>query len=84
MFANRYPCLLHGVGMCDEYPFITYSEDFEEVGYDGIFVASMVICVEAYGGEEGGREGIKLEEQVLITDTGVECLSSYPFETEFL
>ena len=38
----------------------------------------MVICVEAYVGRRDGREGVKLEEQVLITDDGPEVLSSYP------
>lgn len=40
----------------------------------------MVICVESYIGEEGGKEGVKLEQQVLITETGIECLSQFPFE----
>ena len=31
-------------------------------------------------GAEGGGEGVKLEEQVLITDTGSETLSHYPFD----
>ena len=33
---------------------------------------------------EGGREGIKLEEQVLVTDDAVECLSTYPYEIDWL
>jgi Xaa-Pro aminopeptidase len=36
--------------------------------------------VESYVGEAGGLEGVKLEEQVLVTDTGAEVLSTYPFE----
>ena len=40
----------------------------------------MVLCVEAYVGAEGGGEGVKLEEQVLITNTGSETLSHYPFD----
>jgi Xaa-Pro dipeptidase len=84
MAANRYPCMLHGIGLCDEYPFIAYAEDFEDTGFDGILETGMTVCVEAYGGVVGGREGVKLEEQVLITETGVERLSSYPYELEFL
>jgi Xaa-Pro aminopeptidase len=38
----------------------------------------MVVCVESYVGRHGGREGVKLEEQVLITDNGHEMLSRYP------
>jgi Xaa-Pro aminopeptidase len=44
----------------------------------------MTLCVESYIGEEGGKEGVKLEEQVLITETGVELLSQFPFEEALL
>lgn len=44
----------------------------------------MTICVESYIGREGGAEGVKLEEQVLITQTGVEVLSRFPFEDALL
>ena len=40
----------------------------------------MTICIESYIGEAGGAEGVKLEEQVLVTETGAEVLSRYPFE----
>ena len=35
-------------------------------------------------GEVGGREGVKLEQQVLITETGTELLSTFPVEDELL
>ena len=44
----------------------------------------MAICVESYIGAEGGAEGVKLEEQVLVTGTGTELLSDFPFEAELL
>ncbi len=44
----------------------------------------MVLCVESFIGVEGGREGVKLEEQVIVTETGVERQSSYPFALEML
>ena len=44
----------------------------------------MTLCVESFIGVEGGREGVKLEEQVLITADGVEILSSYPMEEDWL
>ena len=40
----------------------------------------MVLCVESYIGSEGGSEGVKLEEQILITEDGNEQLSTYPIE----
>ena len=44
----------------------------------------MVLSVEAYIGAEGGREGVKLEEQVVITEKGAEALSCYPYEADLL
>jgi Xaa-Pro aminopeptidase len=82
--AHRYSVMIHGVGLADEYPSIKYRPDFGDRGYDGILDPGMVLCVESFTGAEGGREGVKLEEEVLITKTGVEVLSKYPFETHLL
>jgi Xaa-Pro dipeptidase len=82
--ANRYYLSAHGCGMTGEYPYLYHSMDFEESGYDGEIEAGMTICVESYIGEEGGREGVKLEQQLLITDAGTELLSSFPFEDGLL
>jgi len=82
--ANRYSVVVHGVGLCDEYPGVVYLQDFQAAGYDGVFEAGMAVCVESYIGEEGGREGVKLEQQVLLTETGVELLSVFPYEEALL
>ena len=44
----------------------------------------MVVSVESYIGEVGGAEGIKLEEEVLVTATGHEVLCRFPFEESLL
>ncbi|MEZ5935472.1 MAG: Xaa-Pro peptidase family protein [Alphaproteobacteria bacterium] len=80
--ANRYSVILHGVGLCDEYPAIVYAEDAINA-YDGIFEPGMTVCVESYIGEEGGADGVKLEQQVLITEDTIELLSCYPLEASF-
>ncbi len=82
--AQRYSVVAHGAGLCDEYPAIRYPEDFETCGYAGRLEPGMVMCVEAYVGAVGGREGVKLEDQVLITETGYENLTHYPFEERLL
>jgi len=82
--ANRYSVVVHGVGLCDEYPAVVYLEDFDGAGYDGVFEAGMAVCVESYIGEVGGREGVKLEQQVLITETGIEPISTFAFEDALL
>ena len=82
--ALRYGVLAHGVGLCDEYPSIRYPEDVQDHGYGGEVEVGMTLCVEAYIGAEGGREGVKLEEQVVVTDTGCQTLSTYPYEADLL
>ena len=80
--GNRYSTIAHGVGLCDEYPAVYYPKDAEDSGYDGVLEAGMTICIESYIGEAGGAEGVKLEEQLLVTATGAEVLSRYPFEDQ--
>lgn len=75
---RRYSCIMHGVGLCDEYPFATYREDFARWGFDGHFEAGMTVCVEALIGTVGGKECVKLEQQILVTETGYELLSKAP------
>jgi Xaa-Pro dipeptidase len=75
--------IAHGIGLCNEYPLVINQEYFAGA-YDGTLQAGMVLCVESYVGEPGGREGVKLEEQVLITDDGAVTLSSYPFDERLL
>jgi len=82
--SNRYTSLMHGVGLADEYPSIKHEVDLKTRGYEGTVEPGMVICVESFIGEEGGREGVKLEEQVIIGDKGVERMSTLPFETHWL
>ncbi len=77
--ANRYMAIVHGVGLVDEYPHIPYAQDFTHGGYDGQFEENMVVSVESYIGAAGGGEGVKLEQQVLITAAGPEVLSASPF-----
>lgn len=81
---QRYGVMMHGVGLCDEYPSIRYPEDLEGHGYDGVLEPGMALCVEAYVGAVGGNEGVKLEDQVIITEDGFENLTNYPFEKELL
>ncbi|WP_238378830.1 M24 family metallopeptidase [Halalkalibacillus sediminis] len=83
-FPNRYFTVAHGTGLSGEYPYIVYSEDFDEKGYDGVIEENMVISVESYIGSPGGKEGVKLEEQLLVTKDGVENFSSFPFEEKLL
>jgi len=77
-FPTRYGVLYHGVGLADEYPTLPHASDWTDDTPDGMVEPGMVLCVESYIGRLGGREGVKIEEQLLVTETGSELLSSYP------
>jgi len=78
--AQKYGCLMHGVGLCDEWPLVTYPDKAVPGAFDYALEPGMVLCVEAAVGEVGGDFSIKLEDQVLITEDGYENLSKYPFD----
>ena len=79
---RHYSCLFHGVGQCDEYPDIYLPDAWEEYGYDGVLLPGMVLTVEAYVGSRSGGQGVKLEDQVLITEDGHENLSNWTLDLE--
>ena len=80
---QSYPCVIHGVGMCDEYPHL--HQGFREpIEFDNELKAGMVICVESYMGAVGETDGVKLEEQILVTEDGYEKLTTMPWEEDLL
>jgi Xaa-Pro aminopeptidase len=81
---QRYTSVMHGVGMHGETPFIAHAIDFATYGREGILVPGMVVSVESYIGEKNGPEGVKLEEEVLVTEHGPALISRFPFEEELL
>lgn len=81
---HRYLCPVHGNGMTGEYPIIPFPDIFDGCGTEGQLEANMTLCVESFVGSVEGGEGVKLEEQVLLTNDGVERLTTYPFEDRLL
>ncbi|SFT66861.1 dimethylsulfonioproprionate lyase DddP [Sedimentitalea nanhaiensis] len=82
--AQKYGCLMHGVGLCDEWPMVAYPDKAVPGAFDYALEPGMTICVEACVGEVGGDFSIKLEDQVLITDDGFENLTTYPFDAALM
>ena len=72
-YGNRYSVMLHGIGLCDEWPAIRYPTDGGE--RSGTFQKNMTITLESYIGEVGGNEGVKLEQQYLVGENGLESVS---------
>ncbi len=81
---QKYSCLMHGVGLCDEWPLIAYPDNAVEGAFDYVLEPGMTLCVEALISPEGGDFSIKLEDQVLITEDGFENLTQYPFDERLM
>ena len=75
---RRYSSLYHGVGLCDEYPSVAFIDRWQDGDDVNIVHPGMTLCVESFIGRHDGGEGVKYEEQVLVTERGAEKLSHYP------
>ena len=78
-YGNRYSCVIHGIGLCDEWPQIKYPTDGGQ--REGYFEKNMTITVESYIGKVGGKEGVKLEQQYLVGENNLELMSHHPLES---
>ena len=81
--AQRYEVMLHGAGLEDEAPSVAYPED-PQPNPDRQLEEGMVVCLETYTGEVGARDGVKLEDQLVVTSTGARVLIPYPYCEELL
>ena len=79
---NHYSLQYHGVGMADEWPMIEFPHTWDTAEQDGALEPGMVICVESFVARRGWGQGVKLEQQVLVTENGREVLSTYPIGLE--
>ena len=70
--------LAHQAGLEDEGPSVAYPED-PQPNADRILKEHSVICLEAYVGEVGARDGVKLEDQLVITSDGARVLIPYTY-----
>lgn len=77
-YPNRYSVMVHGIGLCDEWPAIRYPTDGGD--RSGIFEENMTITIESYIGKLGGKEGVKLEQQYIVKENGLELMSKHPLE----
>ena len=77
--AQRYECMIHGVGLEEENPSVCFPSD-EQSNAERVIEPSMMLVVELYAGEQGAGHGVKLGDEVLVTDTGTEVLAPYPLD----
>ncbi|MEM8657303.1 MAG: M24 family metallopeptidase, partial [Pseudomonadota bacterium] len=81
---QKYSCLMHGVGLCDEWPHVDYPDHYQPGRFDYVLEEGMCLCVEALISREGGDFSIKLEDQVVITENGCENLTKAPFDPRLM
>jgi Xaa-Pro aminopeptidase len=70
----------HGLGLSlHDKPF--FNQQQKHAGMpEQKFQAGMCLAVETYAGKRGGKDGVRLEENVLVTKEGYERLSLWPIE----
>ncbi len=78
---SRYYAVGHGLGMSGEFPNIPHKKPGQAYPLPGAVEPGMVICIESYIGSAEAGQGVKLEEQLLVSATGCERLSRMPFDT---
>jgi Xaa-Pro aminopeptidase len=81
--AQRYEVMLHSVGLEEESPSVAHPGD-PQPNPEREIRPGMALVVECYLGEVGAREGVKLGEEILVTDEGTERLAPFPFEDALL
>lgn len=80
---QRYECIVHGIGLEEESPSVAHPGD-PQPNPDRVIEEGMALVIELYCGEVGGRDGVKLGDQVLVTGDGPQVLVPYPFEDRLL
>jgi Xaa-Pro dipeptidase len=81
--AQRYECMVHGIGLEEENPSVCHPQD-RQSNADTLIEEDMALVVELYAGEVGARNGVKLGDQVVVTKDGCKVLCPFPFSTSLL
>lgn len=77
---SRYYAIGHGLGMSGDFPNIPHAQPGEPYPLQGGLEAGMVVCIESYVGSAEHRQGVKLENQYLITEEGPELMSGFELD----
>jgi Xaa-Pro aminopeptidase len=73
----------HGIGIAPLEPPFLLSPDLIPEGEEVVIEPNMFFSVEPYAGIPG-IGGIRLEENMLVTDTGCEIINKYPFDARLM
>lgn len=81
--AQRYECYFHGIGLEEENPSLCHPADGQP-NPDTVLEDGTALVVELYAGEVGGRDGVKLGDEILVTGDGHRVFAPYPFSERLL
>jgi Xaa-Pro aminopeptidase len=80
---QRYECMIHGIGLEEESPSVLHPID-PQPNPDRVIREDMALVIEIYCGEAGGRDGVKLGDQVLMKADGPNVVVPYPYDDALL
>ena len=78
--VQKYGYMMHGIGLCDEWHLIAWTDQLIDGAFEYELAAGMVLCVKALVSPEGSGFDINLEDQILITEDGFKNLTTYKFD----
>ena len=81
--AQRYECMVHGIGLEEENPSVCHPQD-RQSNPDTMIEEGMALVVELYAGEVGSPHGVKLGDQVVVTSDRCPVLCPFPFSAPLL
>ncbi|MFL5737670.1 MAG: M24 family metallopeptidase [Actinomycetota bacterium] len=76
--AQRYECMIHGIGLEEENPSVCHPQDAQS-NADTLIEPGTALVVECYLGEVGAGHGVKLGDEVVVTEDGCRTLVPYPW-----
>ncbi len=80
---QRYECMVHGVGLEEENPSVCHPQDAQSNART-LLEPGTVLAVECYMGEVGGDHGVRLGDQIVVTEDGYCTLVPYPWSPALL
>lgn len=80
---QRYECMMHGIGLEEENPSVCHPLDAQS-NAGTILEPCTVLVVECYMGEVGGDHGVKLGDQIEVTEDGCRTLIPYRWSKDLL
>jgi len=81
--AQRYDCMVHGIGLEEENPSVCHPQDAQS-NADTPIEPGTALVVECYFGEVGTDHGVKLGDELVVTEDGCRTLVPYPWSETLL